>query len=172
MNEENHKPSFFRSCLDCIRPTNGYPSRHPTDLFQKFSLAWKCLIVLFTIILLFGSPLQFLFTEKEADSAFDILYISALVVFILDMILNSYNDPTYFGFSLCHRNRVQPFDRPKFCSHGIGSFKMWCDMVSTATLFYDISYTSPFQYNEEVLELTLDRYGLPVSCCDDYMRIE
>ena len=40
---------------------------------------------------------------------------------------------------------------------------MWCDVVSAATLLYDISYTNKFYYSEEVLELTLDQHGLLVS---------
>lgn len=87
----------------------------------------------------------------------------ALVVFIVDMILNMFVDPDYFGFDPFRRNRVQPFDQAKFCTYGIGSFKMWCDVVSTAALFYDISYINSPEYREEYLELTLDEYGLPVS---------
>lgn len=119
--------------------------------------------MIFTVVLLFGSPIQFLFTTKNADIVFDILYILALFVFVADMMLNLFVDPEYFGFSLFSRNHIQPFDQAKFCSYGVGSFKMWCDVVSTATLFYDISFTNPTQYSEEVVELTLDQYGIAVS---------
>ena len=115
----------------------------------------------FTIVLLFGSPIQILFTTKDFDMVFDILYTTALVVFVLDIFLNMLVDPAYFVFSLFRR--IEAFDQPKLCSCGVGSFNMWCDVVSAATLLYDISYTNNLHYSEEVLELTLDQHGLLVS---------
>ena len=112
-------------------------------------------------MLLFGSPIQILYTTKDADIVFDILYIMALVVFVLDIILNMLVDPAYFVFSMFPS--MESFDQPKLCSCGVGSFNMWCDVVSAATLLYDISYTNKFYYSEEVLELTLDQHGLLVS---------
>jgi len=129
------------------------------DFSDRFSVAWRWIIVLFTIVLLFGSPIQFLWTPKDADFIFDLLYITALVVFVVDMILNSLGDPFYL--SLFHR--VDVSDQPRLCPCGIGSFKMWCDVVSTAALLYDISYLNRFQYSEEVVNVTLNQLGLPVS---------
>jgi hypothetical protein len=160
---ENPKPSFFRVCLDSLTSPNDDQLPRGMYYFDRISRAWKLVIVVFTIVLLFGSPIQFLFTTKDADIIFDILYILALVVFVADMILNVLVDPAYLGFSVFRR--TEPFDHPRFCRYGIGSFNMWCDVVSTATLFYDISYMNNVQYSEEVVELTLDQYGLPVSAC-------
>lgn len=137
---------------------------HVVHLFETImkSYAWKGLIVFFTIVLLFGSPIQILFTPKEADGVFDILYTVALFVFVMDMIFNMCVDPNYLGLQAFRRNRAQPFDQAKFFSYGIGSFNMWCDVASTAALFYDISYTNPLQNEEEIVYLNLDQYGLLV----------
>jgi hypothetical protein len=160
INQENRKTSFFRGCWDY----RTRPDVYQMHRFDRIGVTWTWIIVFFTIVLLFGSPIQFLFTTKDADIVFDVLYIIALGVFVMDMILSMLGDPLYFGFSLFHR--VEVFDQPKLCTYGIGSFRMWCDVVSTATLFYDISYTNSFHYGEEVVELTLDQHGLVVSLYD------
>lgn len=123
------------------------------------SFIWKGLIVIFTIVLLFGSPIQILCTPKQADKAFDALYILALIIFIMDMIFNMFVDPNYFGIDHFRKNRVQHFDQAKFCKYGFGSFKMWCDVVSTAALLYDISYINLHESEEEIVQLTIDQYG-------------
>lgn len=140
------------------------PPRHYAKIQRPFerimnSFAWKVLIVVFTIILLFGSPIQILFTPKQADTAFDILYILALIIFVMDMIFNMFVDPNYFGIDQFRKHRVQHFDQAKFCKYGIGSFKMWCDVVSTAALLYDISYINLRESEEEVIQLSLDQFG-------------
>lgn len=45
---------------------------------------------------------------------------------------------------------------------GIGSFKFWCDVLSTAMFIYDISYFN--RTNQKVLhmEIFLNEYGIPV----------
>lgn len=164
LNQEQRRFSCIWGCSACWRRPRQHQFRYAVHFFDRVlgSLVWKSLIVLFTIVLLFGSPVQFLFTPKEADIVFDILYTLALIVFVLDMVLNMFVDPDYFGFDPFRRNRVQQFDQAKFCTYGIGSFKMWCDVASTAALFYDISFINSLQYDEEVVELRLDEYGVPV----------
>eukprot|EP00934_Nitzschia_sp_Nitz4_P004902 Nitzschia sp. Nitz4//scaffold133_size116822//8420//11773//NITZ4_003791-RA/size116822-processed-gene-0.48-mRNA-1//-1//CDS//3329535348//4892//frame0 len=125
------------------------------------SRVWKVVIFLFTIILLFGSPVQSLFAPKSADAYFEILYIVVLVGFVVDMIMHMVVDPDYFGFDPCHRRSVQPFDQARFCTYGIGSFNMWCDVVSTAALCYDISIIAESQYKTEELYIPLNEYGTP-----------
>lgn len=164
LNQERRKTPFLRGCLECLRRPRGHQLRYVVHTFDRIlnSLAWRSLIVIFTIILLFGSPIQFLFTPKEADTTFAVLYILALIVFVVDMILNIVVDPDYFGFDPFHRNRVQPFDQAKFCTYGIGSFRMWCDVVSTAAILYDIPFVNSPQYKEETLSLILDDFGFLV----------
>lgn len=165
LNQERRKTPFLRGCLECLRRPRGHQLRYVVHTFDRIlnSLAWRSLIVIFTIILLFGSPIQFLFTPKEADTTFAVLYILALIVFVVDMILNIVVDPDYFGFDPFHRNRVQPFDQAKFCTYGIGSFRMWCDVVSTAAILYDIPFVNSPQYKEETLSLILDDFGFLLS---------
>jgi hypothetical protein len=174
LNQERRKTRFLQGCLDCLRRPKGHQLRYLVHSVDRIlsSFAWKSLIVVFTIVLLFGSPIQFLFTPKEADTVFDVLYTLALIVFVIDMMLNMAVDPDYFGCDPFRRNRVQPFDQAKFCTYGIGSFRMWCDVVSTAALLFDISYINPLYYQEETLELTLDEFGLLVgSLCLKWIHL-
>ena len=92
--QENNQRSLVRSFLSCL----ARPDACQLCLFERISLLWKWVIVFFTIVLLFGSPIQILYTTKDADIVFDILYIMALVVFVLDIILNMLVDPAYFVF--------------------------------------------------------------------------
>jgi hypothetical protein len=77
----------------------------------------------------------------------------------MDMIFNMFVDPNYFGIDRFRKNRVHHFDQAKFCKYGFGSFKMWCDVVSTAALLYDISYINLHESEEEIVQLTIDQYG-------------
>jgi len=164
VNQERHKASCMQGCFEFLRRPRQHQFRYVVHFFERIisGTLWTSLIVLFTIVLLFGSPFQFLFAPKNADVVFDSLYIVALIVFVVDMILNMFVDPDYLGFDPFRRNRVQPFDQAKFCTYGIGSFNMWCDVVSTAALLYDISYINSSLYAEEVVTLILDEHGLPV----------
>lgn len=164
LNQERRRTPFLRGFFECLRRPRAHQLRYVVHWFNRIlsSCTWKILIAIFTVILLFGSPIQTLFMPKEADTAFDILYTLALVVFVVDMILNMVVDPDYFGFDPFRRNHVQPFDQAKFCTYGVGSFRMWCDVVSTASLLFDISYINTVYYQEEVFKLTLDEFGFLV----------
>jgi hypothetical protein len=63
------------------------------------SLLWKVIIVIFTIVLLFGSPVQSLWVPKEHDGIFDLLYIVGLGVFSFDIVVHFLIDPEYFRFN-------------------------------------------------------------------------
>ena len=144
-------------------------------------ILWKAIIWIFTVVLLFGSPIQFLWVPKVADPIFDALYTVTAVVFILDMIFHFIADPEYFGFTLVdemrrRRRRIgggggtttssiasgRNVYHPTLWTCGIGSFKFWCDVVSTIAIFQDISYINPKEYEMAVISLTLNKYGLPV----------
>ncbi len=161
MNHDRTRNNFLGlkgGCAFLRRPISVVPAM---ESILK-SIAWKSLIVVFTIVLLFGSPIQSLLSAKEADSIFEIIYIVALIVFLVDMIFNMIVDSNYLGLDFFRRNRVQPFDQAKFCPYGIGSFRMWCDVVSTGALLYDISCFNPLQNRAQLVELKLDEFGLPV----------
>ena len=141
------------------------------------SLYWKIVMILFTVILLFGSPVQ-TFLPKEVDIYFDIMYIVALGVFAFDMLIHLITDPDYFGFHppallLCllgmkrkpqHGGGRTGSSGSGSDKLGIGSFKFWCDIISTGMLFYDIQYTNARNYEEEYWHIDLNTPpGVPVS---------
>ena len=173
LNEERNNHNWWVSCLQCLRRPRQHQFRYIAHSFDRVlsSLAWKFLIFLSTIILLFGSPIQFLWLPPEADKYLDVVYILTLIVFVVDMILNMVVDQDYFGFDPFHRNSVPPYGGAKHCTVAIGSFKMWCDVVSTAAILYDISKINTSLLEEECVELRLDSLGAIVSDSNYYLSI-
>ena len=106
---------------------------------------------------------------------FDILYTVAFGLFCLDIILRMLSVPGYFGFncsSALHRTikaccrkgtarRPQYYDAYEKPLH-IGSFLFWCDVLSTLTMLYGISYINKSQSEMIVVDIQLDPYGIPV----------
>ena len=137
------------------------------------SLYWKIVMILFTVILLFGSPVQ-TFLHKDVDVYFNIMYIVALCVFVFDMLVHLMTDKDYFGFHppaflFCLGTKRKPRRGGRSSNSGadklgIGSFKFWCDLVSTAMLFYDIRYTNAGNHKQEDWYINLSVPGVPVSC--------
>ena len=162
INDQSH--SFRSNCLGCWRGPRQDRMRYfllvAGNLLQ--SIVWKCIILVFTIVLLFGSPIQFLLVPMEVDDVFTALYIAALAVFVVDMILHMLAEQDYLGCDPFRKHRVQQFDRARMCNAGIGSFNMWCDILSTGALLYDIPYINKPQFEEESFVLLLNSDGLPV----------
>lgn len=138
------------------------PSRASLDRMTILitSRIWQVLLVFFTILLLFGAQFQELWVPKEGDLVFDILFTVALAVFALDIVFRIYTEPQYFEFFLCGRT---PGDSPvAWGSCRLGSFMFWCDLLSSATLLYDISYINTSFFDTETIGIKLDKFGLPV----------
>jgi hypothetical protein len=164
---EEQRPRFFSTRRRCIN----------FDVWlQNFSEAivksviWRLLIAGLTILLLFGSPIQFWVVPKEADVLFDTLYIFGFVVFMIDIVFNVYADPGYLECDPCHRKlrrnqqstRVH-VARPQSWSCGIGSYNFWCDLISSIGFLYDVSFINRAEFAMHSVYIELDRIGVPVS---------
>jgi hypothetical protein len=165
LGQQRPASSPVRRCLGFLRAPRQHQLRfinHACDSLIRSGF-WRILIIFCTVLLLFGSPIQFLLVPKEGDPSFVYLYTIALAVFILDMLFNSMVDPEYLGFGPWRPNRMQQPYQPKFWTWSIGSFMFWCDVVSTAALCYDIEYINRWEYEMMEIELVLDEYGITVS---------
>ena len=118
------------------------------------------MLVFFTILLLFGAQFQKLWAPKEVDIVFDVLYTVALGAFALDIIFRCYTEPQYFEFNLCAKTTGDPPAAWGSCR--LGSFMFWCDLLSSATLLFNISFVNASAFEVETIAIELDRYGLPV----------
>jgi len=129
---------------------------------------WQILLGIFTILLLFGAQIQWLFLPKEADIVFDVLFTIALVVFSLDIVLRCYLEPNYFNFCGSGSNVNGEQGRAVNAWGGchIGSFMFWCDFISTLTLLYNITYINRTLTEESGFEVKLDPFGAPVEGLD------
>jgi len=138
------------------------PSRATLDRITVLlsTRIWQILLVFFTILLLFGAQFQELCVPKGGDVVFDVLFTMALVVFALDIIFRMYTEPQYFEFNLCGKTLG---DTPvAWGSFRLGSFMFWCDLISSLTLLYDISYINKSLFNIVTIDIELDHFGLPV----------
>lgn len=130
------------------------------------SLVWRVLIVLFALLLLFGSPIQFWVVPATGDYAFDALYLLGFTFCWVDIIFNAYSDPHYFVCDPCNRKlrRTNPNSvyHPRFWTSGFGSYNFWCDFLSTGGFLYDVSFVNPAQFAMQVTYIALDGIGVPV----------
>jgi len=141
VSREDESPRVSRSC--CSSCSIFAFLRLPPlaqDRLSAFinSSIWKCFLISFTILLLFGAKLQDLSVPKDVDLVFDILFSIALCVFGLDIIFRCMVEPQYleFQFKRCGKTRSQLYG---FGCCLIPSMLFWCDFLSTITLFYDLS---------------------------------
>jgi hypothetical protein len=122
---------------------------------------WKTVIIFATVLLLFGSSIQFMLFPKTADVIFDGLFTFAFALFIFDMILNIAVNPEYMPCNVCRRRKEE--EAQAFRRLGIGSFMFWCDLVSSFAMLYDISYINSTEFETLEINIKLDKYGVPVS---------
>jgi hypothetical protein len=159
LDDESHR--YSPRWLRCFQSLGSFlrPSRAVLDSASIVihSRLWHILLVFFTFLLLFGAQIQELWIPKEGDMVFDILFTIALFVFAVDLVVRCYIEPQYFEFNLCGKSQGENWG-----SCRLGSFMFWCDLVSSATLLYDISYINPRLWDTVVIEVELDNFGLPV----------
>ena len=53
-------------------------------------------------------------------------------------------------------------DPEKWGKIHIGSFLFWCDVISTASLLFEISYINRSKDQIQSIDIELDPYGIPV----------
>lgn len=149
---------YFRNMTLCCRPSN-YTIHLMTRLIS--SRLWHVSSFCFTMILLFGGQVQELWIPKDADVIFDVLFTVAFVFFSAEIILRLYAEPRYFSLDL--RGKGLYNVPTAWCRCRIGSFMFWCDLVSTFTLLYNISFINKRRFAVYTVTIALDENGYPVS---------
>jgi len=92
----------------------------------------------------------------------DVLFCIALAVFTMDMVMRCYLEPKYVAVPRCRKKEnaaSSPWGR---CQLG-GSFLFWCDLLSTLTLLYNISFINKSEFKIKGIDITLNSIGIPVS---------
>mmetsp|Transcript_20576 Transcript_20576/g.44963 ORF Transcript_20576/g.44963 Transcript_20576/m.44963 type:complete len:1245 (+) Transcript_20576:360-4094(+) len=130
----------------------------------------------FTLLLLFGESIQYLWCPKSADLAFNYLYTIGFAFFIIDVVMRCYVSPAYFVFEFCgldYRFDAQGTRRPRPPPGGlkggwgesfikIGSFMFWCDIISTVTLLYDITWINTGLLERTGVTIPVDVLGVAI----------
>lgn len=121
------------------------------------------------LLLLFGAHVQNLWCDKKYDFAFDVLYTIALGMFCLDIVLRILVVPGYLGCNVdilkrqYHnwRNGHRAYEEDSLARFYIGSFLFWCDVISTLSILYDISYINKRQAEIKTTDIELDFFSIP-----------
>jgi hypothetical protein len=145
---------YVSTAASCMKPSKVALDRIS---FIVSSKTWQVFTIFFTTLLLFGIQLQQLWIPKKADIVCDFLYIIALAFFVFDIILRSYAEPQYFEVN-CFGKSAQGV----LGNFQLGSFMFWCDILSSATLLYNISLINKMVFNIELIQIELDSFGFPV----------
>jgi len=138
------------------------------------SRLWQILVIVSTILLLFGSEIRLLIFTKKSDLAFDILFLVGFTILIGDIIFRCIVFPDYF--MLQFRSKSDSNDitegspqRTFPCSIMIGSFMFWCDLLSSTTLLYDVELIpwNHFKTQTNHLVVDLDTF-LPIAGLESF----
>jgi hypothetical protein len=182
------QPQLYQCCGGIMCPTPRSLWHQTSDRYLLpfshvvlSSLVWRTSLVVGNFLLLFGNPIHMLWLPPQADTAMDVLYTLVLVIFIADMGFRAVAMPGYFGISV--RQIYHPSSKLQSSPAGggsstsasssascwswfrcinMGSFLFYCDLLSTLTLLYEISYINPDKYKLLHYEIHLDRVGIPV----------
>ncbi|KAL7549881.1 hypothetical protein ACHAWF_013139 [Thalassiosira exigua] len=95
--------------------------------------AWRVATLVLILVLLFGPPVQDIWLPKSADDAMDAIFSLSFLVLMVDIIVRSLVDPTYFSWNC-----------------GGGSFP-----------HYFLSYVNPQRRTMRILSLVIDDRGYP-----------
>ena len=153
-----------RRCDNCL----DSPSTKATVRFLKGcieSVVWKGFMVSFSMLVLFGYQIRLLWIPPSGDEAFDYVMTITFAFFILDILVRICVEPNYFNFQISNAYRGSGFGETKTCS--LGSFLFWCDLISTATILYEISFINKELYTESEMTIVLNENGYPVSVTVD-----
>jgi hypothetical protein len=163
---EEQQPQFSKLRSGCVNVDSWFKSISETIVKSVF---WRLLIAGLTLILLFGSPIQLWLVPKEGDIAFDALYCFGFVIFMIDVVLNSYADPEYLVCDPCNPrrlNRSSHANRNFSCRQqqffGVGSFNFWCDLISSVGFLYDVSFIDTSEFAMQYIHIELNDIGVPV----------
>jgi hypothetical protein len=142
--------------------------------FTKSTL-WLFFLFVFSILLMFGPAIQSLADAgRRGDAAFLYLRIVMLFFFTVDILVRCFAEEGYFLLTLCrHRiichnwisaptqsNTTNGDSKEPFIS--IGSFLFWCDLLSTLSILYDLSFVNNHHFDPIYYEINAIR-GIPVS---------
>ena len=140
----------------------------PTDVRKKFcrrvigSRVWRSALILFTIALVFGAQVRDIFCPKAADDIFDILFLTIMGFFIIDILMRMDVEPHYFVFQAFGRGHLSAEDSTSCMEVQLGSFIFWCEVCSTLALIYEISLINKRHFGMQTIDITLDEFGAPV----------
>eukprot|EP00980_Cylindrotheca_fusiformis_P031522 scaffold26496_cov113-Cylindrotheca_fusiformis.AAC.5 len=159
----NNTPTQRRWLCHACRSS---PAMNATSAFLMRlirSIVWRGLMMVFSIYLLFGSQLRLLWVPSSLDGVFDVVSTVTLAFFVVDMTIRMLVDSNYFSFSLCSGGGgygTEAKESSGTCA--VGSFMFWCDLVSTMTLLWDISFVNPREFRYRDVQIQLDSNGFPV----------
>lgn len=164
--EQSDEERSSRTRTDCCRPSPAFLHVLSAIIGSRI---WRFIIVFNTILLLFGSEIQELWIPPGGDIVMDILYCIALAVFTMDMVMRCFLEPKYVTVPRCRNKENAQNKAWGRCQ--LGSFLFWCDLFSTLTLLYNISFINTAAFAISTIDITLNSIGIPVSLRECYTLV-
>lgn len=165
------QPGFWARCCECCSADRRMVV---FKTLLKSSL-WKALIILCSIILLFGAQVRTLAFEEPADFGFDLVFCGVFLIFLWDIGMRVDVEPNYFAFDIgcCFPKRedntapvparMEADSAWGNCNFQLGSFLFFCELASTLALLHEISFIHKGNWDEKEVNIYLDSAGIPVS---------
>jgi hypothetical protein len=163
---------------------NAHPYHHPHNNYHARAVRrrhiigqqwlhhpfWRCLMIVCTLILLFGLNLQILLLPPSADFAMAIVYTMVLILLSIDLIIRMDVEPNYFYCSVGNTDVLccggkgwrSPDDAWANAGWALGSILFYCELLALLTLVHDIQYIAREHFREVRYHIVLDPYGVPV----------
>mmetsp|Transcript_20663 Transcript_20663/g.30495 ORF Transcript_20663/g.30495 Transcript_20663/m.30495 type:complete len:1086 (-) Transcript_20663:36-3293(-) len=141
--------------LSTSKPPWCTPSEATVKVYKEIvrSAVWNTLVLICTLVLLFGGAIQQYFKHKT-KIYFDPAYIITIAVLFIDMFLTSQTERGYFK---CYWNSWSDF--------ALGGFIFNFDFLSVMTLLASISYFNPTHLSPTSLSIQVVN-GVPIDISD------
>jgi class 3 adenylate cyclase len=128
------------------------------------SRLWRFLLVVFSILLLFGAQMRTLLLPKSTDLFVDLLFTVMFFFFVADIAMRVDAEPNYFGMRVWCRTPESASEHINMEGCGnceLGSFIFWCEVISTLALLYEISFIAKDNFAERDMVIRLNEFGAP-----------
>ena len=157
-----HEEKSTRSSVEFLRPSPAFLNVLSNIIGSRL---WRVTIAFNTFLLLFGSEVQEIWIPPAGDTAMDVLYCIALAVFTMDMVMRCYLEPKYMNVPRCRAKESAQSKAWGRCQ--MGSFLFWCDLLSTLTLLYNVSFINTELNDMLTYDIELNQIGLPEQGLDE-----
>jgi len=137
-----------QSCLPALPKITHQQAKHSTLWFLdrariSFSLSFEDLMIIVTMFVLFGDDIRILSFEKGADPTFEVFDSIALILFFLELALNSWAKTTIVNQPSKPLSWLGiPIEIPITIKGYLFDFYFWLDFLAAISMFPEVSWVA------------------------------